>query len=73
MKLKVGDRVRVIQKQHPWRRLSKYAKVGSTGTVVARLYVPKSREVPNGIIIVVQIGTKLKERFPTRYLEKIDD
>ena len=70
MKYEPGDRVRVVGKRHPWRSSAKWSFIGNVGVVLERKYVSKSREVPNGIIIVVKIGTK-KAHFPTRYLEKV--
>lgn len=72
MKYQPGDKVKVVGKRHPWRRSSKWSFLGCVGTVLERKYVAKSKEVPNGVIIVVGIGSK-KAHFPTKYLTKVQE
>ena len=70
MKFQAGDKVKITRKMHPWRQSTKKNYYGCIGVVLERKFVTKSKEVPNGVIIIVGIG-KNKVHFPTKYLTKV--
>lgn len=67
MKYKEGDKVVVIQKSHPWQDRRR-VPLGTVGEVVKIKHVARSKNVPNGIIVVIKSGTKTLQ-FPTRFIK----